>query len=65
MKRVKVLIEVRGGNVVAIYAENLPGLVLDVEIQDHDNIAAGDADETPAAYDELATTKAGIQIYPL
>lgn len=64
MKRVKMLIEVRGGNVVAIYAENLPGLVLDIEIKDYDNIQAGDADETPAAYDELATTKSGILVYP-
>lgn len=62
MKRVKVLIEVRGGNVVAIYSENLPGLFLDVEVKDHDNIRAGDADETPAAYDALATT--GVRVYP-
>ncbi len=52
--RVKVLIEVRGGIVQAVYSDGMA--IVDVEVMDHDNIAAGEADETPPEYAELITT---------
>lgn len=45
MKKLRIIIEVEGGIVQAVYAnESLKGQ-LDIQVLDHDNLEAGDEDE--------------------
>jgi hypothetical protein len=51
MKTVKLIVEIEGGTLQAIYGDAMPeGVKLEVVLRDLDNIAQGDLDPAPGAY---------------